>query len=77
MDQINNSPEPLRSYICDLETSVGSIADLVQYTAGLEESVRLMELLLMAEQMTVNHRSKVQILSNVHFYKKEKKNERN
>ncbi|HON83970.1 MAG TPA: hypothetical protein PLI22_07570 [Caldisericia bacterium] len=43
MDQINDSPEPLRSYIYDLETSVGSIADLVQYTAGLEESVRLME----------------------------------
>jgi len=43
VDQINDSPEPLRSYIYDLETSVGSIADLVQYTAGLEESVRLME----------------------------------
>jgi hypothetical protein len=37
IDQINNSPEPLKSYIHDLETTMGNVAHLIQDNFVLRE----------------------------------------
>jgi len=47
--QINSSPEPLKSYIHDLETTLGNVAHLIQYNFVLEEQNKQLQSFLEIE----------------------------
>ena len=49
--QINESPEPLRSYIHEMETIHGEVAHMIQDIFGLREQVKYLTLLLRESEL--------------------------
>jgi len=52
-DQINSSPEPLRTYIHDIETASGTTADIIQELYQLRENVKFL-CAFIEEAQTIN-----------------------